>query len=56
MNIAFHLRADVQMHVPIDVTEYTDFSCLEAHGENVGHAHAKEKSVNWPNFLTIADL
>lgn len=45
MNIAFHLRADVQMHVPIDVTEYTDFSCFEAHGENVVPAHTKEKSL-----------
>ncbi|KAF4414654.1 fumarylacetoacetase [Fusarium acutatum] len=35
VNAAFHLQADVQMHLPIDVTEYTDFSCFEAHGDNI---------------------
>ncbi|KAK4336957.1 hypothetical protein RND71_043529 [Anisodus tanguticus] len=49
----FHLQNSVQMHVPVQIGDYTDFYSSKEHATNVGKMFRDENNALLPNWLHL---
>jgi fumarylacetoacetase len=50
---AFHLREDVELHLPFAVADYVDFYSSRAHAENLGRLFRPDSDPLTPNWLHL---
>lgn len=52
-NKAFHAQEDVEMHLPVDIGDYTDFYASKEHATNVGTIFRGKENALMPNWTHL---